>query len=370
MADYKLISYYTAEGANADQYHWEATPRQLAAMDIYKDGVIDTRCAQAVWDFIHGNWSGVSLGLHEYTYMAPSDYESMDNVSNLLIIDGWYDKEVGIPFLEFVSNPWIVHEKFFNYLLNMSVTKYSNSENITYVQKLLTNYQPTGSGATFTVGIYSDDMRNMVKDYQRSKIEYTYGDLDLDGKLTNKDLTIMREYLYGLDDTDVNTPITLAELRGHLDGTLTLDYKKLEWADVNQDGVIDEFDYELLKIFKGDKTLAIKVRDYLDEKDTLTLTEEKLADMNKDGFVTEDDYTTLNSYPRQLQSIQMTYAQVKHDGVIDTECYDIIKANIEGTSDSLRIYKVPFALGWYDVQTDYLLESDYNMDELLSEVSK
>lgn len=376
MEDYKLAAYYTAEGnpQQVAEYHWEATPRQIMAMDVDKDGKVTTQDAVAIYDFINGTYPGISLGLYEYSYDVPSDYADLDNVSNLLIIDGWWDKDVGIPFLEFAQGDgWIIHHKFFNYLLNMAVTNYSNSESISFVQSMLKEYYPyTNYGTDFLhVGNYTKTMKDMVKEYQRTKIEYTYGDLDRDGKLTEKDLKILREYLYGLNDLELNTPITLKELRDYLDGVNTsLSYEKLQWADVNQDGVINEKDYQLLLIYKGDKTLAMKVEKYLKKEETLTPDEMELADMDKDGEVTENDLEILNSYPRDLGGIQRTHADINHNGIIDTSCYYTLKANIEGKSDSLTTYLIPFSLGWYDMDTEFYMEQEFNAYEMISEVSK
>jgi len=314
------------------------------------------------------------LGLYEYTYNVPSDYKDLDNVSNLLIIDGWYDREVGIPFLEFAQGKeWIIHNKFFNYLLSMAITNYSNSESISFVQEMLKEYYPyTNFGTDFLhVGNYTQTMRDMVKEYQKSKITYTFGDIDRDGKLTEKDLIILREYLYGLNDLELETPITLKELRDYLDGVDTsLSYEKLQWADVNRDGVINEADYQLLLIYKGDKTLANKVEKYLKREETLTPDELELADMNNDGEVTQDDLDKLNSYPRTLDGVQRTNADINHTGRIDTSCYNILKANIDGASDSLTVYTIPFSLGWYDMDTEFYMEQEFNAYENISEVSK
>lgn len=376
MEDYKLAAYYTAEGnpQQVAQYHWEATPRQIMAMDVDKDGKVTTSDAVAIYDFLNGNYPGISLGLYEYTYNVPSDYKDLDNVSNLLIIDGWYDREVGIPFLEFAQGKeWIIHNKFFNYLLSMAITNYSNSESISFVQEMLKEYYPyTNFGTDFLhVGNYTQTMRDMVKEYQKSKITYTFGDIDRDGKLTEKDLIILREYLYGLNDLELETPITLKELRDYLDGVDTsLSYEKLQWADVNRDGVINEADYQLLLIYKGDKTLANKVEKYLKREETLTPDELELADMNNDGEVTQDDLDKLNSYPRTLDGVQRTNADINHTGRIDTSCYNILKANIDGASDSLTVYTIPFSLGWYDMDTEFYMEQEFNAYENISEVSK
>lgn len=374
MEDYKLAAYYTAEGTpTAESLHWEATPRQILAMDVDKDGKVTTKDAVAIHNFINGTFPGISLGLYEYTYNVPSDYADLDNVSNLLIIDGWYEKDTGIPFLDFVTEPWIIHGKFFNYLLNMAVHKYSNSESITFVQEMLKEYYPhTHYGTDFLqVGIFNDTMIAMLKEYQRSKISYTYGDLDNDGLLTEKDLIIYREYLYGLNDLELNTPITLKELRDYLDGIETdLSYEKLQWADVDRNGVIDERDYQLLLIYKGDETLKNKVRAFLDKTGTLTPEEMELADMDNDGEVTEFDYQKLCEYPRTLSGIQLTRADINHNGIRDASCYYILEANVNGTSNSLTDYLVPYSLGWYDMDTEFYMEQEFNSYETVSEVSK
>lgn len=376
MEDYKLAAYYTAEGgASAEALHWEASPRQILAMDVDKDGKVTTQDARYIYDFIKGTLPAPSLGLYQYDYKVPSDYKDLDNVSNLLIIDGWYEKEVGIPFLDFQKDPWIIHGKFFNYLLGMAIHKYSNSESISFVQEMLKAYYPfTNFGTDFLqVGIYNDVMKDMLKEYQREKISYIYGDLDIDGKLTTNDLKILREYLYGLDDLELNTPITLKELRDYLDDPTTypLSYEKQKWADVNRDGIIDEKDYQLLLLYKGDKTLCTKVRDYLDSKGTLTPDELELADLDNDGEVTEDDYNDLlTKYPRQLTGKQRTHADINHNGIIDMSCYYVLEANINGTSDSLVTYLIPFSLGWYDMDTEYYMEQQFNSYETISEVSK
>lgn len=57
MEDYKLAAYYTAEGgASAQALHWEATPRQIMAMDVDKDGKVSTQDAKYIYDFINGTF--------------------------------------------------------------------------------------------------------------------------------------------------------------------------------------------------------------------------------------------------------------------------------------------------------------------------
>ena len=57
MEDYKLAAYYTAEGSSmATDLHWKATPRQILAMDVNKDGKVTTEDAVAIHNFINGTF--------------------------------------------------------------------------------------------------------------------------------------------------------------------------------------------------------------------------------------------------------------------------------------------------------------------------
>lgn len=57
MEDYKLAAYYTASGTpSAEALHWEATPRQILAMDVDKDGKVTTQDATYIYNFINGTF--------------------------------------------------------------------------------------------------------------------------------------------------------------------------------------------------------------------------------------------------------------------------------------------------------------------------
>lgn len=247
MQDYHLLAKYTAYGPGSEELHWTPTRRQLAAMDLNGDGVVDMHDTMIFEDYLNGYIS--DLGLAPYTYTVVNDSTNSKNVDNLLILDGHYYEDefcsrgdINIPFSEFMENPWIIHEKFFNYLLDMAIQPYSDSYNISYAQKLLKEVYPEHmyDKKYFYPGAYSDKMRELVKQYQVSHYNYYYGDLNRDDKIDDIDRQLLRAYLddpqHHLHEED---PIK------YEDSDLLSDIQKSR-ADINRDGYVNERDYELL----------------------------------------------------------------------------------------------------------------------------
>lgn len=318
MQDYTLLARYTAEGPGSEQLHWEATPKQLAVMDINKDGQVNIEDAQILYKFVEGDPTYPSLGTTVFTYDQSGNANVVANVSNLLIIQGHYDQDVNIPFIDFVTDDWIVHEKFFNYLLNMAIHKYSNSQDITYLQQLMKEYYPEHmyDEDFFYPGVYSDNMKKIMKDYQLSKAYFTLGDLNRDNQLNSIDLKLLRDYLD--DATDYNLIVD------YLAGKIELTPEQIKKLDRNNNGQVDLEDEQTFK-------------DELDSKYSATF--RTRADVNQDGYINEDDYT-------------------------------LLEKEVNGESTTLRQFQISFMLGWYDVQTEALFESEYNYNETISEVSK
>lgn len=287
MADYNMLAQYTAEGPGAkdlpfNKANWTPTPKQLAVMNTTMhqpyggDHIVDINDAVTLYNFITGkDPSIVSLGIVDFTYTQPGESSESDNISNFLIIDGHYNKDVNIPFMDFVTDDWVIHEKFFNYLLGMAIHTYSNSEDISYLQKLLKEYYPDHryDSKFFYPGVYNDNIKLLVKQFQQAHSYYTIGDINRDGVIDKIDLQILRNYLDEHQDTTISD---------------TENYR----MDVNEDGVIDELDYQMLE------------------------------------------------------------------------------KQVNGEIDTLNKYEVPFMLGWYDVQTEALMEGEINLNENISEVSK
>ena len=323
MQDYTMLAQYTAEGPSAETYpynkaNWTPTKIQAAVMDINKDGVIDNKDAVILYRFVSGDPAYPSLGTTPYTTEVEGEFGLINNVQNLLIIDGHYADDVNIPFNEFTENDWIIHEKFFNYLLGMSIHKYSNSNDITYLQKLMKEYYPqyTYQKDFFYPGVYSDNMKQLIKDFQKSQISYTLGDLNRDNRLTNEDLVLMRELINALNDIDLVEKYLIQEAE--------LTEEQLEEFDLNDDGKVDKEDLDLMN-------------EQLEEKYSLVL--RVRADVNRDGLINKTDY-------------------------------EILQKQIEGKTDQLTNYDITFMLGWYDVPTENLFEETVNFSGNISEVSK
>lgn len=334
MEDYHLLARYTASGPSADSYKWEPTAKQLAVMNVRKDETspgVDIRDAQYLYRFIQGDPAIPSLGYTYFDITENSDYEMGDNVENLLIIDGHYDTETNIPFMEFVTDGWVIHEKFFNYLLGMAIHNYSTSSDITYLQKLLQEYYPNHvyDPSFFYPGRYNDDMRNLLKKYQIEKISYTTGDLNKDNMLTTADLQLLRSYLDdSADYTKVQKYIDDPEQN-------PLTEEEILRLDRNGDGIINTLDLNILN-----EELTDNYSPQLRSR----------ADINGDGYTDESDYVALKN-------------------IIEYGSTTIIQNGIERKID-LKNYDITFILGWLDVQTEALIESDYNPYGLISEVSK
>lgn len=327
MEDYNLLARYTAEGPEeeVEKLRWTPTPKQLAVMNCRQDTEyhkehINVDDAIYLYNYIKGIGGITSLGTVFYDIDVVSDYEEGLNVSNLLIIDGHYDSSVNIPFMDFVSDDWIIHEKFFNYLLGMAIHKYSNSEDITYLQKLLKEAYPEHSYDKnfFYAGSFSDNMRSILKEYQCSKVSYTTGDLNKDNKLTNEDLVMLRNYI------DDSSSLTLIEK-------------------------------------------------YLTDPEKYPLTAEQITSLDKDGdgVITDTDRQAWDKEIGKLySSLLRARADINGDGFVDEIDYNLLKSEIEGKTDKLKEYDITFALGWLDVQTEAILESDVNAYGLISEVNK
>lgn len=124
---------------------------------------------------------------------------------------------IGLNFSSFTEDPWVVNHKIIPYILGYSITPYSRSEEITYVQNMIQDIYPETHGR-FIPGIYSDELKELVEKFQRSYIHYKKGDLTLDNVI---------------DLTDIEL------LEGYLNGTNELSESQLIIADTNSDSVVD-----------------------------------------------------------------------------------------------------------------------------------
>lgn len=336
MEDYHLLARYTATGPGSEQYKWTPTPKQLAVMNVRKDETdpdITVRDAEYLYRFIQGDPKIPSLGFSYYDIEVSADYDNGVNVSNLLIIDGHYDTDINIPISDFINDDWVIHEKFFNYLFGIAINPYSSNENISYLQQLLQVFYPEHiyDSNYFQVGVYNDNMKNLLKEYQKQRISYTTGDLNKDNDLTYADLELLRSYI----DDSADYTLVQKYLADPIKYPLT--EAEIQRLDRDNDHQITKADLDIL-----DNDLTNKYSGLLRLR----------ADINGDGFVDEQDYVALK--------------EILDNGY--TVIFDE-KSNKERKID-LKIYDIPFILGYCDVQTEAILESDLNNKGLISEVSK
>lgn len=350
MEDYNILAQYTAEGAGADKLplnkaNWQPTEKQLAVMNCRTDTEwhrqnINVDDAVMLYNYIN-NIGGVSdLGLTPWKINTNDYYTEDKNVRNLLIIDGHYDHSINIPFSEFTTDPWIIHDKFFNYLFGMAIHKYSNSEDITYVQKLLSEVYSESyyDDNFFTVGTFTDDMRQKLKAYQGNQIYYTTGDLNKDNKIDENDVTIMRQYVDDCADytkvckyliDPISYPLTKEEI-------LSLDRDEDEMITENDKKIMEN---ELNKIY------APTLRDR--------------ADIDGNELVEEIDYKYLSEIVEKGNTYIERQVKKPDGSYVTTYQYC-----------DLKNYNITFQLGWLDVQTEALLEFNINNYGDISEVTK
>ena len=346
MLDYHLLAQYTAEGPGStdlpmNKAHWTPTDRQLAVMNVNKDAAgVTNEDAVMMWRFLNGLIPSItSLGLTPYTYTDPNVTLDIDNVNNLLIIDGHYynynentgkyedgfcvNGSVNIPFDDFVDDDWVIHEKFFNYLLDMAIHIYSTDNDITYVQNLLKKYYPEHAynKEFFYPGTYSNIMKTLITNFQKSKVHYTTGDLNNDDKVDEHDLTLLRQYV---QDTE-----TLRLVTKYLNNEIELTEEQI--AAIDRDGDNDG------KVTVADKEVIQKK---INAKYSNSF--QTNADINGDDIVDEQDVALLEQ----------------------------ILQNEEVSGVNLAHYDIPFMLGWCDVETEASLEYTVNADGNISEVSK
>lgn len=350
MEDYNILAQYTAEGAGADKLplnkaNWTPTEKQLAVMNCrtdteYHRNHINTDDAVLLYNYINNIGGITDLGLVPWTVDTNDYYEESKNVGNLLIIDGHYNQNVNIPFNEFTKDPWVIHDKFFNYLFNMAIHKFSNSEDITYVQKLLTEVYPESvyNNNFFTLGTFNDDMKQKMKAYQESKINYIVGDLNKDNKIDEKDLVIMRKYVDDCADYTKVCKYLIDPVKNALSKT------EIETIDRDGDNFITENDKQILEAEINEK-YAPTIRDR--------------ADIDRNGLIEEADY----KYLKEIVENGHTYIEkevLQEDGSYKT-MYEYC---------DLKNYEISFQLGWLDVQTEAILEKDVNIYGDISEVTK
>lgn len=193
----------------------------VGKFDLNEDGVIDS----ADRSLLKNNYGKNTE--HHATFEWTPNMEELpikETIVNMPVTKSKY----GINFASFISDPWIVHDKFIPYLLEMAIHKYSRSEEITYVQDILKKLYPI-EFSDCVAGFYSDKMRELVLRFQKEKYVLNSGDVDGDGRITIQDETIIREFL---------------------DGKRELSKEKQDILDTDGDTQVTENDYKNIKSYR------------------------------------------------------------------------------------------------------------------------
>lgn len=117
-------------------------------------------------------------GYPQYTrsYLAQIDNSKVRYANIICVTKGAFTDQ-NFPAKEFSDAHWAIHDTFIDYLLQIPITKYSDEEDIAYIQDKLTDLTtPYNIGIR---GIYQDCLINFIKDYQhRHGILFETGYID------------------------------------------------------------------------------------------------------------------------------------------------------------------------------------------------
>ena len=189
------------------------------------------------------------------------------------------------------------------------------------------------SNKTFNASIKIEASTKTKKELVRTKA--VIGDIYEDGRITNRDATLMNNFLLG---------------------ELSLTKQQLFNADVNADGKINEIDYLLFKRF----ILKAYYQNILPNEPITDYI--FYGDVNEDGEINSVFNSTV-IYDYVVNNKSLNYQQLKNADVNGDGKVDLV--------DSILLYR--FALGEYpstlpDISiTDYLLYGDVNEDGKITE---
>lgn len=173
-----------------------------------------------------------------------------------------------------------------------------------------------------------------------------YGDVDLNGKIQSRDVTVLKNYL---------------------SNKITLNEQQLKNADVNGDKKINETDSLLILEFivkKHENTLPFKIITKEPEKEEIKVELKPYGDINKDGKISSYDVTLIKQHIEEINKINdeetRKSADVNGDGLITgTDAtllqYAIVqKIDFDGTNTISNIL-------YGDVTNDgKITQEDYN----------
>jgi len=144
--------------------------------------------------------------------------------------------------------------------------------------------------------------------------QYMIGDVNQDGKISNADITRLNAILGGKVDSPELTP-----------------------CDVNQDGVVNLTDKELLQQYylHGESdiigTMTAHKHNIRIEYNGIA----RVGDVNQDGKISNADITRLNAFlGRKIDGLNLTACDVNNDNVVNQTDMDMLKGYYLGKLES------------------------------------
>ena len=216
---------------------------------------------------------------------------------------------------------------------------------------------------------YTDKDNSCIKEniVDAKYASYKRGDINLDGKLDNRDLELLSKYLK--KQAKLNTvQINVADYNnsGMVDNNdlkqINLTKEQLNYADMNDDGVVDDKDVDIL---------AKTISDYY-----------QVGDINLDGKINELDVTVLQNMFNGVvvaTKVQLNLCDINGDGTINNN--DVVElrkkvskdtkykkgdVNLDGELTSADVTIIEnYVLKKTELTIDQLNYADYNGDSVV-----
>ena len=185
-SDYMMLKRYVNAKTSGEKLPFILSGTNLIAANLNKDvdvngnPIIDEADLKLFENKIKDfNNLGQNIDFGEVIYEKEVDLSETDN-DKILVMYGDIEEEnlnneLNIPIYEFQEKPWAVHEAFIPYILDSVIHKYSNQNDIVWLQRLIQEINP--SYKMLTWGVYDDSSMFKSNDYfqwNELKNQYEY----------------------------------------------------------------------------------------------------------------------------------------------------------------------------------------------------
>ena len=181
-SDYSLLKKYVTAKKNNQILPFHLTGEALLAANL--NGDVDENGNPIIDEidlmlFEEKIKSGNKVDFGYTTYEKEIELTEL-NFDKLLVIygnieNGNKDNELNIPISEYQQNPWLIHDEFLPYILGSAIHRYSDMEDIEWLQKIASSINPNYLG--LTLGHYDcpeDFILNASLKWNNKKNQYEY----------------------------------------------------------------------------------------------------------------------------------------------------------------------------------------------------